>query len=168
LVSQYQGKYEEAEAINRRAPDGREKVLGEEHPDTLKGFNNLASPLQRQGKYEEAETMIRRALDGCEKALGNDHPETLTNVHYLACLLHEQKRYEAASELYQRASSGYRMILGPSHPTTIACDDHYYSMRQEMDVAGALVKQKSRSWNAFRFDDVRLLGEPDGPTDIGY
>jgi len=112
--------------------------------------------------------MIRRALDGCEKALGNDHPETLTNVHYFVCLLHEQKRYEAASELYQRAFSGYRMILGPSHHTTIACDDHYYSMRQEMDAAGALVKQKSRSWNASRFDDVRLLGEPDGPADMGY
>jgi hypothetical protein len=60
------------------------------------------------------------------------------------------------------------MILGPSHPTTIACDDHYYSMRQEMDVAGALVKPKSHSWNAFRFDDARLLGEPDGPTDMDY
>jgi len=154
--------------MNRRALDGGEKVPGEEHPDTLKSFNNLASALQHQGKYEEVEAMIRRALDSCEKALGNDHPETLTNVHYLACLLHKQKRYEAASELYQRASSGYRIILGPSHPTTIACDDHYYSMRQEMDAAGALVKQKSRSWNAFRFDDVRLLGEPDGPADMGY
>jgi tetratricopeptide (TPR) repeat protein len=80
-----QGKYEEAEAMNRRALDGREKVLGEEHPDTLKSFNNLASALQRQGKYEEAEAMIRRALDGCEKALGNDHPET-TDERPLPCM----------------------------------------------------------------------------------
>lgn len=29
------GKYEEAEAMQRRALEGREKALGAEHPDTL-------------------------------------------------------------------------------------------------------------------------------------
>jgi hypothetical protein len=35
LILQYQGKYEEAEDMNRRALEGREKVLGVDHPDTL-------------------------------------------------------------------------------------------------------------------------------------
>lgn len=38
-VLQYQGKYEAAEAMNRRALEGREKVLGKEHPDTLSSVN---------------------------------------------------------------------------------------------------------------------------------
>ena len=59
---QYQGKYEEAEQMNRRALEGYEKVLGREHPDTLTSVNNLASVLRYQGKYEEAEQMNRRAL----------------------------------------------------------------------------------------------------------
>ncbi|KXJ84605.1 P-loop containing nucleoside triphosphate hydrolase protein, partial [Microdochium bolleyi] len=50
LVLQYQGKYEEAEMMNRRALDGREKALGKE------------------------------ALDGYEKALGKEHPSTLTSI----------------------------------------------------------------------------------------
>jgi hypothetical protein len=29
--------------MNRRAPQGREKALGAEHPDTLTGVNDLAS-----------------------------------------------------------------------------------------------------------------------------
>ncbi|KAK3690270.1 Tetratricopeptide repeat-domain-containing protein [Podospora appendiculata] len=57
-----QGKFEEAEQMNRRALGGREKVLGLEHPDTLTSVSNLASVLQDQGKYEEAEQMNRRAL----------------------------------------------------------------------------------------------------------
>ena len=43
LVLSYQGKYEEAEAMNRRALDGREKALGKEHPDTRMSVDNLAS-----------------------------------------------------------------------------------------------------------------------------
>ena len=52
-----QGKHDEAEAMNRRALDGYEKVLGEEHPYTLTSVSNLASVLRDQGKYEEAETI---------------------------------------------------------------------------------------------------------------
>ena len=52
-----QGKYEEAEAMHRRALKGREKVLGPEHPVTLVSANNLGSVLWSQGKHEEAEAM---------------------------------------------------------------------------------------------------------------
>ena len=54
----HQGKYETAEEIHRRAPEGREKALGLEHPFTLASVNNLAGD---RGKYEAAEDMDRRA-----------------------------------------------------------------------------------------------------------
>ncbi|KAL9591261.1 MAG: hypothetical protein Q9179_007901 [Wetmoreana sp. 5 TL-2023] len=41
-----QGKYDEAEQMNRRALDSREKVLGQEHPHTLTSVSDLASVLQ--------------------------------------------------------------------------------------------------------------------------
>ena len=81
-----QGKYNEAEAMHRRALEGREKALGFEHPDTLTSVSNLRSVLSSQGKYDEAEAMHRRALEGYEKALGLKHPDTLTSVYYLAFL----------------------------------------------------------------------------------
>ncbi|KAL8766753.1 MAG: hypothetical protein Q9194_006182 [Teloschistes cf. exilis] len=81
------GKYEEAEPMNRRALDGRDKVLGKEHPDTLASVSSLASVLRNQGKYEEAEPMNRRALDGRDKVLGKEHPNTLTSVSNLASVL---------------------------------------------------------------------------------
>ena len=45
-VLQYQGNYEEAEQMNRRALEGKEKALGKEHPSTLTSVNNLALVLQ--------------------------------------------------------------------------------------------------------------------------
>jgi hypothetical protein len=44
-----QGKYEEAEQMNRRALGGREKALGKDHPDTLTSVSNLAE-LSRRGQ----------------------------------------------------------------------------------------------------------------------
>jgi len=44
----YQGKCSEAEALNRRGLEGREKELGVQHPDTLTSVSNLADVLQDQ------------------------------------------------------------------------------------------------------------------------
>jgi hypothetical protein len=44
-----QGKYDEAEKLNRRALEGREKDLGTQHPDTLMSVSNLALVLRYQG-----------------------------------------------------------------------------------------------------------------------
>jgi hypothetical protein len=54
-----QGKYEEAEAMNRQTLGLYQTVLGREHPSTLTSMSNLAGVLDRQGKYEEAEAMNR-------------------------------------------------------------------------------------------------------------
>jgi Flp pilus assembly protein TadD len=62
LVLNSQGKYEEAEVMNRQTLALREKVIGPEHPDTLVSMSNLAAVLDRQGKYEEAEVMNRQTL----------------------------------------------------------------------------------------------------------
>ncbi|PVH71367.1 hypothetical protein DL98DRAFT_435313, partial [Cadophora sp. DSE1049] len=52
-----QGKYVEAEEINRQTLELSQKVLGPEHPDTLMSINNLAVAVSRQGKYEAAEPL---------------------------------------------------------------------------------------------------------------
>jgi hypothetical protein len=48
------GKYDEAEAMLRRALVGRGKALGAEHPDTLASVNHLGNVLERQGEYDNA------------------------------------------------------------------------------------------------------------------
>ena len=131
-----QGSYDEAEQMDRRALDSREKMLGKEHPDTLTSVSNLASVLQDQGKYEEAEEMNRRALDSREKVLGKEHPDTLTSAYCLAYLLHQQQKYRMAKPFYERALVGYKKVFPSHHPTTKACSEHYTSLLQELDKIG--------------------------------
>jgi hypothetical protein len=60
------GSYKAAEEMGRKVVDGRGKVLGREHLDTLTSMNNLAIVLNSQGKYEEADPefgMIQRATE---------------------------------------------------------------------------------------------------------
>ncbi|KAH7124721.1 TPR domain protein [Dactylonectria macrodidyma] len=113
------GTYEEAEQMNRRALDAKEKVLSREHPDTLMSVHFLALVLQYQGKYEEAEQMNRRALDACEKVLGGEHPNTLTSVSNLASVLQSQGKYEEAEQMNRRALDAQEKVLGREHPDTL-------------------------------------------------
>ncbi|KFZ16904.1 hypothetical protein V501_02017 [Pseudogymnoascus sp. VKM F-4519 (FW-2642)] len=57
-----QGKYAEAEVMQRQTLQLKETVLGKDHPDTLASMNNLAVSLHQQGKYAEAEAMQQRVL----------------------------------------------------------------------------------------------------------
>ncbi|KAI4086757.1 MAG: hypothetical protein LQ339_009003 [Xanthoria mediterranea] len=114
-----QGRYDEAEQMNRRALDGYEKVLGKEHPSTLTSVSNLASVLRFQGKYDEAEQINRRALDSSEKVLGNEHPSTLTSVSNLTLVLRDQGKYDEAEQINRRALDSREKVLGNEHPDTL-------------------------------------------------
>ena len=60
-----QGKTQEAEAMYRRALEGREKAWGPEHTSTLDTVNNLGDLYYlytNQGKMQEAEDIYRRLL----------------------------------------------------------------------------------------------------------
>ncbi|KFZ19943.1 hypothetical protein V501_00395 [Pseudogymnoascus sp. VKM F-4519 (FW-2642)] len=128
VVLDRQGKYAEAETINRQTLKLTEEVLGKTHPETLATMNNLAAVLDSQGKYAEAETMNRQTLKLTEEVLGKTHPETLATMNNLANLLQNKKQYEEASILYVRAYTGYKSSLGSEHPTTKACVNNYSVM----------------------------------------
>jgi hypothetical protein len=64
--------------------DAEIKVLGPDHPDTLKSQNNLALTLDSLGRHNEAEELHRRTLDTRTRTLDPDHPNTLQSQNNLA------------------------------------------------------------------------------------
>ena len=62
--------------LYRRALEGRERMLGPDHPDTLISLNNLAGCLGTLGDPAAALPLLKRALDGSERVLGKEHPQT--------------------------------------------------------------------------------------------
>src|SRR3712207_7795624 len=81
----FRSLYERALAI-------REKVYGEEHPDTAQSLNNLAALLSDQGSYQEARPLYERAL-----ARSEEHTSELQSRQYLVCrLLLEKKKISSS------------------------------------------------------------------------
>uniref|UniRef100_Q024L1 Tetratricopeptide TPR_2 repeat protein n=1 Tax=Solibacter usitatus (strain Ellin6076) TaxID=234267 RepID=Q024L1_SOLUE len=116
---QESGRYAEAEPLAKEALEIRKRVLGEEHPDTIRSQNNLAGLYQRMGRYAEAEPLYRNALATRERLRGAEHPDTLKVVNNLASLYAEQGQFAQAEPLYLRALHGRKKLLGEEHPETL-------------------------------------------------
>ena len=53
----------------------RRKVLGSEHPDTLRLMNDLAFTHSELGRHEKALAMYQQVLELKRKILGGEHPD---------------------------------------------------------------------------------------------
>jgi hypothetical protein len=71
-----QGRYAEAETEYRATLKLQEKVLGLEHPDTLRSCFSLAVCLRSESQFQEATAFAQRAADGARKVLGPEHRNT--------------------------------------------------------------------------------------------
>ncbi|KAA6410089.1 MAG: nb-arc and tpr domain [Lasallia pustulata] len=114
-----QGKMAEAEAMYRRALEGKEKAWGPEHTSTLDTVHNLGLLYKDQGKMAEAEAMYRRALEGYEKAWGPEHTSTLDTVNNLGNLYKDQGKMAEAEAMYRRGLEGKEKAWGPEHTSTL-------------------------------------------------
>ena len=78
-----QKQYNEAETLFDEALKGRQRELGEDHPDTLESKNDLAVLYKEQARYNEAESLLLESLEGRRKVLGEEHPDTLGSLNNL-------------------------------------------------------------------------------------
>ncbi len=78
LLYNYQGRYQDAEPLSKKALELLQRLLGEEHPDVAQSYNNLAGLYDNQGRYQDAEPLYKKALESASKTLGVDHPTTAT------------------------------------------------------------------------------------------
>jgi hypothetical protein len=67
-------------------------VLGEEHPDTAQGLNNLAILCFHEGDFKEAALLMKRALAIDEKVFGKNHPRTKSARKNLEHIKRQKKR----------------------------------------------------------------------------
>jgi tetratricopeptide (TPR) repeat protein len=74
-------RYHDAYAFAIQTLELQERILGEEHPETLKTRYNVALALYNQGKYNEALGIYKEVLNIQERVLGEKHPDTLWTRH---------------------------------------------------------------------------------------
>ncbi|KFY39182.1 hypothetical protein V495_06100 [Pseudogymnoascus sp. VKM F-4514 (FW-929)] len=117
-----QGKYAEAAAMHLQTLQLQEKVLGKEHPDTLRSMNNLAESLRQQGKYIEAESIEAEYV----------HRLRLVEISEVASVSNTAKfglfsdsgytSMQSSRALEKRHEVGTQRL---SHPSTLKEEDEY-------------------------------------------
>ena len=78
------GKYADAEQLEIKVLDMRNKLLGEEHPNTILAMENLAITLYYLQKYTVAARLEVQVVDVRQKIFGDEHPKTIKAVALLA------------------------------------------------------------------------------------
>jgi len=100
-------RYSEAVVVCEKALGLRKKLLGEEHPDTANGYNNLAFNLKSQGKHVEAQPLFEKSLALRKKLLGEEHPDTAFGYNNLALDLCVQGKQAEALEQWLLAEKSF-------------------------------------------------------------
>jgi eukaryotic-like serine/threonine-protein kinase len=113
------GLYSRAQPLLQESMEIRERVLGPEHPETLRSLNSLGVVVSSQGHYAEAEKLLRESLDLRRRILGPEHPDTLRSMNDLASGLWRQGRYAESEKLHRSALDIQRRTLGQENPDTL-------------------------------------------------
>jgi Tetratricopeptide repeat len=73
-------RWKEAEELEVQVMEKRERVLGQDHPDTLTSMNNLAFAWKSQGRDIEAFDLLNECFLLRKQKLGADHPDTRSSL----------------------------------------------------------------------------------------
>ncbi|WP_328978415.1 tetratricopeptide repeat protein [Streptomyces canus] len=155
-----------ATAYWQHAATNSERLLGEDHPDTLTARNNLAASYGQAGRIDEAIGLLERVVVDHERVLGEDQPDTLTSRGNLAASYRQAGRIDEAIGLLKRVIAECERVLGEDHPHTLTARGHLavsYRQAGRIDEAIGLLKRVIA-------DDERVLGadHPDTLTSRGH
>jgi len=118
------GLYAAAEVHLRAAVAIRTRVLGNEHPHTLRSNRALAGGLRLRGSFAEAEALLRRTAETQHRVLGEEDPDTLTTMNELAMALWGPGRFAEAEPIHRRTLKIQRRVLGDEHIETLKSMGH--------------------------------------------
>jgi len=115
------GLFGRAHDLLTRAVETRRRVLGADHPDTLKSMAELASTLLEEGQDVESEKLQRETWILRQKVLGPRDKATLASAVNLASTLNTQGRYTEAEKMEREAYISLRQTRGPENEDTLTC-----------------------------------------------
>ena len=132
------GDFGGAIEILKDAAEEAGRLLGADHPNTLRSRNNLALAYQDAGRLNDATPLLEETLTTQERVLGPNHPDTLASRNNLALAYHAAGRLNDATPLLEETLEARTRILGPNHPHTL-------TSRNNLAVACAAADKPFRS-----------------------
>jgi serine/threonine protein kinase/Flp pilus assembly protein TadD len=103
------GRYAEALTLAKQAWEGRARVLGPEHRDTLESLDTYAQCLDKMGRDKDAIRLLRQCLEARRRTRGPSHPDTATSMNNLAICHWKRGEYQEAIALFSEAVELHRL-----------------------------------------------------------
>jgi len=132
------------------------RVLGDDHPQTIRTIGNAARARNFMGDYATAETFARDALESATRVLGPDHPDTLIMSGTLANALRDQRKFEEALELYEALIEQRGRVYGMRSTQQLVTVNNMASLLYaigEHKRAEPYFREVIDGWSATRGDD---------------
>ena len=104
--------------FSKLLPD-QERVLGRDHPDTLRTCSNIAGCSGRVGDSRDALRLLTELLPDQERVLGRDHADTLRTRSNVASWTGEVGDSREALRLFSKLLPDQERVLGRDHPDTL-------------------------------------------------
>ncbi|XPV74967.1 MAG: tetratricopeptide repeat protein [Desulfovibrio sp.] len=116
VILKDQNKNEEALELFLKAQETRDAILGEDHPASGPGLNNIALLYFTEGKTQEAEKTFLRLIDILEKEHGKESAAITPVLNNIALVYEACGHYKKAEALATRALKIDQTVLGTDHP----------------------------------------------------
>ena len=121
-----------------------QRLLGDEHPDTLKARSNLAVTLAKLGSLANSREHQEAVLAATQRLLGDEHPTTLTARNNLATSLYDQENFASARVHQEAVLAATQRLLGDEHPDTLTARNNLAMTLSALgDLAGARKHQEA-------------------------
>ena len=120
LVRHAQGRYAEAEGLQRQAVSIWEQLGSRESGEDLValGLTNLGRTVRSQGRIDEAAALFERALMLRRRILPPNSPRIATSLYFVGLVRLDAGRPREALTLFEQSASNRLATLGASHPLT--------------------------------------------------
>jgi CHAT domain-containing protein/Tfp pilus assembly protein PilF len=115
-VYEHQGRYGEAEAVQKRALAAVENYAGGDQIVVSDALEDLGNAYFGEGRYAEAEEYYRRTLAIRENAPGGQYAGVPQTLNLLANVCMRTGRFSEAETQMKRALELQEKALGPTHP----------------------------------------------------
>src|SRR5262249_42872630 len=113
-----QSDFSKAEPLFLRIVDGRRRLFGEEHQETLRALNGLGHFYLWRDEPDRAKVLFAQGLQAC-RPRGDRDPNTLRFMFGLGMAYHILGRHDDAEPLFDKATKGYQATLGDRNPATL-------------------------------------------------
>ena len=113
-----------------------DRLLGPEHPDTVRARSDLARAYHHTGRVADAVPLVEQVLTAREQLFGAEHARTLVARNNLATAYRAIGRAVEAIGLFEENLAACERLFGADHPRTLASRHSLDLARQESAKAG--------------------------------